>query len=775
MAEAEPSPGADAAPCDMLRALRALDVALDDAPDLALLTAEVGRLLLAHLPIEALGIAVLETDGTPADALVFSCRDARLTEQLERTRAGAQVLARVLGAQGPRESSESATRPMEPWSSLGLQGSLELPLVARGRTLGALVALTVAPHRFGADEVEVLEGAARRLGLAVERARLEALARERGARLEALAELSRALGSTVEVEDVLRAVAEQMQGLVPCARLGLGLARGAPERLAFYGVERPAPGEVPVVRLHEPLTVTVGSPLARALYASGPVLLAPGELGVTHPACPEPEWFAAALPLAARDRTLGLLLIAAEPLPGAPPRSPFHERDLPLLGDLSARVCTALGGARLVLELHDARDRLDEAREQALRAARLEGLGALAAAVAQDFHQALGAILGRGELLRAQLTLEAQRRSLELIESAAREGLGRVTELRQRFSVLPLAELGVVRLANLARSATSQLLPRLHEHAIRVVLELDEGATVRGDPTELLALLINLVHHAVDAMPEGGHLTLRTGVDAEEGRAWLEVEDTRGLLADAALEAPASTEEPRAVGLGLSISATILQRHGGDLSVGVRQRGRRSVRARLPIARPGPAPSEAPRPLGPPPIPEPAASGLPARSEPTTPPFADPAPRPEPPRAGRRPTRTDEQSQDGPAAGVRVLVIDDDVAIREVLADILRSGDHRVVTAASGEEGLALFDPGTIDVVLTDLGLPGVSGWEVAERIKARSPRTPVGLITGWGASLGDEERSARGVDLVIAKPFRFEQVLEAVRAAASRASDGER
>ena len=114
-------------------------------------------------------------------------------------------------------------------------------------------------------------------------------------------------------------------------------------------------------------------------------------------------------------------------------------------------------------------------------------------------------------------------------------------------------------------------------------------------------------------------------------------------------------------------------------------------------------------------------------------------------------------------AMARVLVVDDEENIREILAEILMSGAHEVVTAADGAEALHKLRSGTFDLVFTDLGLPGMNGYEVASEIKKIRPDLPVGLVTGWGATLDAEKARAHGVDLVISKPFRFEQVLSLV------------
>jgi CheY-like chemotaxis protein len=113
-----------------------------------------------------------------------------------------------------------------------------------------------------------------------------------------------------------------------------------------------------------------------------------------------------------------------------------------------------------------------------------------------------------------------------------------------------------------------------------------------------------------------------------------------------------------------------------------------------------------------------------------------------------------------PEHAARVLLVDDDPRLLTVLSDVLRSEGHAITTAANGEEALAVFDPGAHDVVITDLGMPKMNGWEVAERIKTRSPATAVFILTGWGEGVSAHE-SMQFVDRVIAKPVSAGALLE--------------
>jgi CheY-like chemotaxis protein len=110
-----------------------------------------------------------------------------------------------------------------------------------------------------------------------------------------------------------------------------------------------------------------------------------------------------------------------------------------------------------------------------------------------------------------------------------------------------------------------------------------------------------------------------------------------------------------------------------------------------------------------------------------------------------------------------ILVIDDDDRVRTLLRDILVFGGHQVIEASDGILGMQYLEQGKFDMVLTDLGMPVMNGWEVAKWVKRKTPQTPVGLITGWGVNLEEEKIKESGVDLIIGKPFQVSEILDAV------------
>jgi CheY-like chemotaxis protein len=222
-------------------------------------------------------------------------------------------------------------------------------------------------------------------------------------------------------------------------------------------------------------------------------------------------------------------------------------------------------------------------------------------------------------------------------------------------------------------------------------------------------------------MPEGGgqvHLRAHRAGD----RIIIDVRDTGlGIPAETIgriFDPYFTTKGERGTGLGLSVSHSIIRRHGGQLRVNSCTAG-----------------------------PERGTTfsvDLPA--------FVD---------GGVTVAAAAATATEGAPGRAKVLVVDDEENIREILAEMLMTADHEVLTAADGAEALhkLVGDPG-IDLVFTDLSLPGMSGYEIAQEMKRLRPDLLVGLVTGWGATLDQDKAREYGVDLVISKPFRFEQVL---------------
>ena len=108
---------------------------------------------------------------------------------------------------------------------------------------------------------------------------------------------------------------------------------------------------------------------------------------------------------------------------------------------------------------------------------------------------------------------------------------------------------------------------------------------------------------------------------------------------------------------------------------------------------------------------------------------------------------------------VRILVVDDEAEVRQALAEMLELEGHVPVECSDGPAALRALDTETFELVLTDLGMPGMGGWEFVRAVKQRNPRLPVGLITGWGDSIDPADATRRGADFLLAKPFQMREL----------------
>jgi CheY-like chemotaxis protein len=250
---------------------------------------------------------------------------------------------------------------------------------------------------------------------------------------------------------------------------------------------------------------------------------------------------------------------------------------------------------------------------------------------------------------------------------------------------------------------------------IEVTTDFGTISPVMGNISELREVLTNIIFNAVEAMPKGGRLTFTT----EEGEGWVtaSVSDTGIGMSDdvrARLFDPFfTTKGVKGTGLGLSVTYGIIKAHKGEINVNSHPGQGTTMVIRLPI---------------------------PSKLRPAPQPKAVPSAKPG-----------------------RILIVDDDGVVRDLLSDILRAEGHTVVPASTGREGLRLFRQGAFDLVLTDLGMPEFSGWEVAAAIKAIAPRTPVALVTGWGITLDRAKLKEAGIDLVLNKPFQYRDVMAIV------------
>jgi signal transduction histidine kinase/ActR/RegA family two-component response regulator len=373
----------------------------------------------------------------------------------------------------------------------------------------------------------------------------------------------------------------------------------------------------------------------------------------------------------------------------------------------------------------------EEMREQFTQLEKMSAIGELASGVAHDFNNTLAGILGRAQLMTRTSDPEKIKKGLQIIIKTAEDGARTVKRIQDFARQRRSQDFEPVATDQLLLDVKDMTRPRWKDSAeannayISAVLSIESNSQVMGDESELREVLVNMVFNAIDAMPQGGTLTLASRDEGDH--VLVSVSDTgcgmsqevRSRIFD-----PFYTTKGKAgMGLGLAVSYGIVRRHEGTVEVQSEVNRGTTFTIRLPLARGARKPEAAEEVSAA--APEPAAT------------------------AGKR---------------ARVLVVDDEVHVRDLLADILESEGCEAVTCASGNEGAAIFEAGGFDAVFTDIGMPGMSGWELAQIIRERDAEIPIAVITGWGESVGSDQQQAAHVDWVVSKPFSMKRIIEIVR-----------
>ena len=393
---------------------------------------------------------------------------------------------------------------------------------------------------------------------------------------------------------------------------------------------------------------------------------------------------------------------------------------------LANQVGLALGHAATAQELQRSLVSLRDAQRELVRSEQLRVVGELASGVAHDFNNTLTTVLGTTEWLLHTQTFDPEvRADLEMVRTAATDAAALVKRLHFFGRRAPVEDRQTEDLAEIAEVAVDMVRPRLKELLDRRGTRVEVDLRVRvGEvyvcisDVEIREVLVNLLLNAADAMPDGGRIIVESGRDGET--AWLSVTDEgHGMPPEVRtriFEPFFSTKGKNGTGLGLSVCWDIAAGHGGGLEVESAVGYGSTFTLWLPAtdASPGTA------------------------------------------------TAADAQSPKSAVLGsLAVLLVDDQEDVLQSLSDLLTALGHRVEMAATGQEALALLEEHVFDLVITDLGMPGMNGLEVAGSVHRFQHNVPVVLLTGWGVQY--EAVPPEGVSLVVPKPVTLESLGAAI------------
>jgi signal transduction histidine kinase/DNA-binding response OmpR family regulator len=446
-------------------------------------------------------------------------------------------------------------------------------------------------------------------------------------------------------------------------------------------------------------------------------------------------------PLIAEGRSHGVIVVAKR-LPDG-----FSSGECEFLRQLSEHVALAAHQSVLRASLAHAYEDLQQTQRAMVQQERLRALGQMASGLAHDINNAVSPIsLYAGLLLEQSGELPAKAQEYLRVIQLAADGVGQTVARMRAFYRPREGEQGQSTVDLNALVADVVGLTRVRWETMPQergqVVVLDQQAAsglppVRGDAQDIRDAITNLIFNAVDAMPNGGTLTVRTlarvSADARRGvgsAVVLEVGDT-GIGMDAATRARCmepffTTKGERGTGLGLAMVYGMVHRHGADLEIES----------------------------------EPGQGTLVRISFPHT-------------EAIRSGEKTSSSARQAP---LRILVVDDDPLVVKALEEALRADGHSVIAASGGQAAIdefanALAAGTPHEVVITDLGMPYVDGRQVAAAVKSRSPRTPVILLTGWGQQNAPHGESNSHIDQVLSKPPRIREIRAALTSLAEAAS----
>jgi signal transduction histidine kinase len=434
-----------------------------------------------------------------------------------------------------------------------------------------------------------------------------------------------------------------------------------------------------------------------------------------------------AVPLRAGDRIVGILhSVCTRP-------SGFIVEQIQLLYLVADLIGPAISNCQLFAHLSGAYEELRRTQVQLIQAEKMRALGELASGMAHEFNNSLCGVLGFLELALLNPALESGTRThLESGRVCALDA-AQVVRRVQDFSRKRKGE-GVqpIELNDFVKQTIELIrhkwesLDRARGTPIEVEVETGKPALITANPAEMREVLTNLVFNAVDAMPRGGKLSLRTWGTKDE--AYLTVQDTGVGMSEAVrqrlFEPFFTTKGERGNGLGLSVVFGIVQRHGGHIKVDSEPGKGTLFTVSLPLGAPTGHIANAPKK----PTPDQATSGK----------------------------------------SLRILVVEDEESIRRFLNSGLTSMGHRPRITSDAEEALTIFSEDDFDLVLTDLGLPGVSGEEVARVVSHKAPGLPIILLTGWADQLQAESHSLEGVTRILSKPISLDTLAATLRVVTS-------
>jgi signal transduction histidine kinase/CHASE3 domain sensor protein/ActR/RegA family two-component response regulator len=427
-----------------------------------------------------------------------------------------------------------------------------------------------------------------------------------------------------------------------------------------------------------------------------------------------------AAPLQVESQVFGVLVTARRE------SHAFSSGECEFLRQVSEHAALAMHQAQLYTALQRAYDDLRQTQKAVMQQERLRALGQMASGIAHDINNAISPVaLYTESMLERETNLSPRvRGNLEVIHRAINDVSHTVARMREFYRELGPQAMSAVEVGPLLQQVIELTRARWSDMAQRRGIHIEVRTSIQpelprifGIDSELRDALTNLLFNAVDAMPNGGALTLRSQL-RERHLVEIEVIDT-GVGMDEetkrrCLEPFFTTKGDRGTGLGLAMVYGAMQRHGSDIEIDSEVNKGTTIRLIIPVAT-----------------------------------LLDE-------------TATQEAILIVPHA--RILLVDDDPLVLRAMQEILEADGHTITAADGGQAGIDAFmaqqaTGSPFEVVITDLGMPHIDGRRVSAAVKEAAPETIVVMLTGWGQRLVANGDIPAHVDRVLSKPAKLREL----------------
>jgi signal transduction histidine kinase/CheY-like chemotaxis protein len=570
-----------------------------------------------------------------------------------------------------------------------------------------------------------------------ERRRTETVLQQQFARISLLNQITRTISERQDTESVLHVVLRQLEDHLNLDLGGVALFDSQTSMFHLAALRLKNPLLVAKLGLNEGAAIPM-SETGLQLCNDGQTVFISDTLKGSAPLA---EYLAGAglrsavaVPLLVENALFGVLLAARLKPEG------FSSGDCEFLRMLSEHVALAAHQARLHAELEKAYNDLRQTQATVMQQERLKALGQMASGIAHDVNNALSPVVGYADLLlHAEHGLSPTgKKHLKHIRTAGEDIAHIVARLREFYRRRDEKEnLQELNLNRLIEQVVDMTRPRWRDipqsRGVTIDLQSEfarEIPDLVGIESEIREAVTNLVLNAVDAMPNGGKITLRTQVagceveqnaDAQRPVVIVEVSDTGIGMSEEirkrCLEPFFSTKGKRGTGLGLAMVYGVMERHEGKIEIESQLGAGSTFRLVFPVRK-------------------------------------------------LLNTGVTEILKAELPAPLNILCIDDEPLLRDLLREMLERDGHTVEVSDGGQSGVEVFRQAQqngkpFDLVITDLGMPYLDGRQVTKILKQESPATPVVMLTGWGAFMKEEGEAPAQVDGVLSKPPRSKELRE--------------